>query len=317
MKHDIISFGSAVMDAFIETGIPEIHKEMCYRVGTKIVVDDLRFATGGGGTNTAVGFARLGLKTGYLGKLGNDAHADAIIKELKDTKITFLGTRSKTQPTGFSVILDSKQHDRTVLTYRGANDAIKFPEIQLNKIDTSWLYLSSMTGESHLVQEKVALWAQKKGIQIAFNPSSYITRKGVSFLRSLLRATTVLVLNDEEARDLVPTGDLTRGLHALGPSIVCITKGPQGTDVSDKKKKYFAAPNPIKIVERTGAGDAFACGFVSEYLQTKDIQKAITVGSVNAESVIQYIGAKEGLLHKNVAQKLLAKKNSVKIKEII
>lgn len=311
MKYDIITVGSAVIDAFVDTGIPEIHKKMCYNVGTKIAVKDLKFATGGGGTNTAVSFSKLGLKTGYAGKLGKDENGKIILNELKKEKVDFLGVLGK-EPTGFSVILDSKEHERTILTYRGANDYLEFSELPLKKLNTNWFYFSSMTGEAHETQEKLAEWARKKGKKIAFNPSSYLTRKGASYLKKILSKVYVLILNDEEARDLIPQGDLFLELHKLGPKIVCITYGKNGSKISDGNCIYEIIANKIKVAEKTGAGDAFASGFVSGLIKLNEIAKAAQIGTMNAESVIQIPGAKNGLLNwKKVEEGL--RKGKVKV----
>ncbi len=313
MKFDIISVGSAVIDAFVYTDVPEIERKLCYPAGAKIPVRDIKFSTGGSGANCAVGFSRLGLKTGYIGKVGKDENGTRILDELKKEKVIFLGHGSK-ETTGFSVILDSREHERTILTYRGANDTLSFDELPLRKFDTSWFYLSSMSGESFLTEVQLSEWAMKRGIMIAFNPSSYITKKGVSFIQRLLKNVYILILNDDEARNLVPRGDLFQGLLALGPRIVCITYGKKGNSVSDGKHVFVSYPRPIKLVERTGAGDAFAAGFVSTFIKTKDIRFAIQVGSVNAESVIGIVGAKNGLMNWNKALREI-KKRPVRVKE--
>src|SRR3989344_2776592 len=131
MKYDIITVGSAVMDVFLDTDVHEHGKEICYTIGAKIKVKDLKFSTGGGGTNTAVAFSKFGLKTGYIGKLGKDENAKVILRELENEKVDFLGVKDAKgkEHTGYSVVLDSKEHDRTILTYKGINDKLKFSEL--------------------------------------------------------------------------------------------------------------------------------------------------------------------------------------------
>ena len=89
-----ITVGSATVDAFVNTGDKLFHRSRfrsCVKVpfGTKLIVDELNFDIGGGGTNTAVAFSRLGLKTGYVGKIGDDGDGDAIFKMLKTFKYKF------------------------------------------------------------------------------------------------------------------------------------------------------------------------------------------------------------------------------------
>ncbi|MEK0337417.1 MAG: PfkB family carbohydrate kinase, partial [Nitrosopumilus sp.] len=75
---------------------------------------------------------------------------------------------------------------------------------------------------------------------------------------------------------------------------------------------YYGKPHNIKIVETTGAGDAFASSFLSGIIKKNNIEFAIKLGMTNAESVIQYHGAKEKLLTYNEALKVM-KKNPIKV----
>lgn len=307
MTYDIITVGSGVVDAFMETNLNEKDGNICLPSGFKIVVKDLWFATGGGATNTAMAFTKLGLKTGFLGKLGRDGNAKTILKELKKSKIDFLGTRGK-EPTGYSVVVNSKKKNRTILSYRGTNDLIDFDEFNLKKLKTKWFYFSSTIGKSLKSQEKLARWASKNDIKVAYNPSSYLTSKGLKHLRHVLKHVDILVLNQGEARDLVKSGDLYAGLHKLGPKIVCVTRGKDGNEVCDRSYIYHAKPNNVKVVERTGAGDAFASGFVYGIIKYNNIKLAMQIGTLNAESVIQKPGAKNGLVSEGELGGLIERK---------
>lgn len=304
VTYDIISLGGAVVDAFIDTGIKEKNEKLCVPMGAKLLVKSARFETGGGGTNTAVAFAKLGLKTGFIGKLGQDAFAEKILSELKQNKIDFLGAISKEEPTGYSTILDSTEHERTILTYKGANNTLRLSELSLAKLKTKWFYFSSSIDQTLETQIALANWARKQKIPVAYNPSWYLVQTP-NKIKPLLKNVKVLVLNDEEARALVPKGDLFKGLHSLGPEYVCITYGEKGNKVSDGREVYVTLPKKVKVAERTGAGDAFAAGFVFGLIKLSDIRKAAAIGSLNAESVIQKRGAKNGLLSLIELQKQL------------
>lgn len=310
---DIITVGSAVIDVFVDTGIGEKKNFIAYPVGSKLLIKNLIFSTGGGGTNTGVSFSRLGLKTGYLGKIGTDENGKTILNLLKKEKIGFLGVKGR-EHTGYSVILDSKEHNRTILTYKGANDTLKFSELNLNKLKTKWFYFSSMMHESFKTQEKLVEYSLKNNIKIAFNPSSYQTKKGLQHLKDILAKAEVLVLNKEEAEMLVNKKDMLKGLYKLGPNIVCITEGKKGCSVYDGKYRYISKGHNIKVKERTGAGDAFASGFIAGIIKNKNIEFAIQLGSINAESVILHYGAKNKLLKWNEAIKQI-KKSPVKLKK--
>jgi ribokinase len=312
---DVITFGSAVVDVFVDVSVSEKKKELCLPVGDKILIEDLKFSIGGGGTNTGVSFSRLGLKTGFAGKIGDGHNAGIVLRELKKDKVDFLGAQGK-EHTGYSVVLGGKKGNRTILTYKGINNLLKFGDLDKKKLGAKWFYFSSLMGDSFKTQERLVNWASERGIKIAYNPSSYQVREGVGRLKGILKKTDVLILNREEARELIPRGWMLEGLAELGPKIVCITLGKEGVEVYDGVRvlKGFAHKD-VKCVERTGAGDAFASGFVAGLVRGKDVVDSIKIGSANAEGVIQKPGAKNGLLSWGEAVKKI-KRGGVRVKEI-
>jgi len=295
MKFDIVTFGSAVVDVFVNTKIGEKHGFIHYPIGEKILVKDLKFDIGGAGTNTAVAFARLGFKTGCISELGGDENGKKISDLLKKEKINFLGKIIKKERSGYSVILNSKGGDRTILTYKGANNEISLRDIK--KFKTKWLYLSSLLGLSFETQKKLAKSFKKRGTKIAFNPSSYLIKK--ENLSSLLKITDILILNKQEAQMLTrKKQDLLENLHKLinKQGIVVITDKNKIITCYDGHNRHFLIPNKIKVIERTGAGDAFASGFVAGQIAGKNIPESLKLGLRESESVIRYFGAKNRLL---------------------
>lgn len=296
---DVITFGSAVVDVFVDTDVAEKKGLMCYPAGSKILLKNLRFDIGGGGTNTAVAFSRFGFRTGYIGKVGDDSDGKAILEMLKRENIKFLGKVEKEGITGYSVILDSKEHERTILTYKGVNDKLFFNELVQRKINTKWLYLTSLLENSFQTQKKLVDYLTRKGTKIAFNPSEYLIKR--MKLGPILRLTDVLILNKEEAELLLKMNkikekDLLLGLYSLGPKIVVITDKNKLTWAYDGNKKYSIRPHDIKVVERTGAGDAFGAGFVAGQIVGKSIDESLKLGLKESESVLRYLGAKNNLL---------------------
>lgn len=323
--YDVITVGSNTVDVFAKTKFSELIKIfkpegetdlLAYPTGSKILVEELNFTTGGGGTNAAVALSRLGHKVAYLGKLGDDENANFIINHLKKEKIDLIVSKGK-GCSGYSLILDSLEHDRTILAFKGQNDKFKFNEIPLKKLRAKWFYFSSMMDESFKTLEKLSFFAKKNNIKVAFNASSYLAEKGKSYLRNLLGNVEILILNKEEAGLLVGSGsvnDMLRELAGLGPNIVVITMGKRGVAAFDGKYFYSGKPNNIKVVETTGAGDAFASSFLSGIIKKGDVEFAMKLGMTNAESVISHHGAKEKLLNYKEIMKAL-KKRQIKVKK--
>ena len=322
--YDIITVGSATVDVFAHTKSELIKIKtssseedlIAYPSGSKILIKELRFTTGGGGTNTAVSLARLGHKVAYLGSLGNDENGKRILDLLKKEKIDFIG-RLTNDITGYSIILDSIEHDRTILTYKGANNKLKFFNINQKKLKTKWFYFSSMVSESFRTLEKLAEFAEKNKIKIAFNPSTYLAEKGSGYLKKILIRTTILILNKEESSLLVGKNNvkiMLKELYRLGPEIIVITDGKKSINAYDGKNIYVLIPNKIKVVESTGAGDAFASSFLSGIIKKNDVEFALKMGLANSESVITHPGAKNRLLKYNKILKAIKKRPAKIIK---
>ncbi len=322
--YDVITVGSATVDVFVYTeselikikSRKEEEELIAYPSGSKILIEELEFMTGGGGTNTAVSFARLGHNVAYLGKLGKDDGGKRVLKELKKHKIDFIGKKGDGM-TAYSVILNSIEHDRTILAYKGIMDSFSFNDIDTKKLKTKWFYFSSLVEESFEVLEQLAEYASDHNIKIAFNPSSYLAEKGSDYLAKVLNHTHILVLNKEEAELIVGRGEiksLLKKLKALGPKIVVITHGKEGAYCL-KEKFYFIRAHKIKVREATGAGDSFASAFTSAIMRKKDIPFALKLGLANAESVITHKGAKGKLLTYAQAKKHM-KKNPAKVTNV-
>ncbi len=296
--YDIICFGSATTDIFIATGLKEENRKIAYPVGTKIPIKELNFATGGVGINVGVGLSRMGLKTAFLGKLGDDESGNRIRRCLKKEKIDFIGKKTKAI-TGYGFILDSYERNRTILTYHGSADNFLFNEINKNKIKTKWIFFSSLRGKSIKTEEKLIHWCKKKNIKVAFNMDARVAKKANLNLKKIIKKLDIIILNKEEAQRLVKGNNikkLVRGIHKLGPEIIVITDGKNPVYAYNGDKLYTIKPHKIKIVERTGAGDAFTSGFLAGYIKTKNINKALKIALANSESVIKYFGAHNKLL---------------------
>lgn len=316
MKFDIITIGSSTIDEFIYTDNIIVKKKvkssikelLAYPLGSKILIKKIIEETGGGGTNTAATFAKMDLKVGWLGIVGDDSNGKKILDEMKKKEITFLG-KVKKGMSGYSIILDSYGHERTVLTHKGVNDNLLPADVP--RLDTKWIYLSSMMNQSFLTVRGILKNSKAK---IAFNPSSYLVKKGKKYLSPILTKTEVLILNEEEAMILSKKKNLklmALDLYKTGPRIIVITRGHKGLFCFDGTNYYEQKANKVKVIESLGAGDAFASGFVSALIKGLDVSHSLQIGLANAQSEIQQLGAKEGILSFSEAQRLAKKQQKV------
>jgi sugar/nucleoside kinase (ribokinase family) len=210
---DVISVGGATQDVFVRTDLSKVirirdleseQSLIAFKYGSKVNVDHIAFEVGGGGANTSVSFRRLGLGSALLAQIGLDEAGDQVRQHLRKEGVsTSLIQVSDDQSTGYSVILSSFEGERTVLTYRGANSTLRPDHVPWDRlVDTEWLYISSLSGDSNTVLDPIAQFARDKGIKVAFNPGLTQIKRGLQSLKSILEVVDILVLNKEEASDL-------------------------------------------------------------------------------------------------------------------
>ena len=297
-KIDIICFGSATEDIFVKIHPKMLGKNLCFYPGAKIEIEEIGCFSGGGAANTAVGFSRLGLKTGIVTVIGPDLEGKQILSELKKEKVnTFGAFKDKKAKTSRSVILTGFGKDRVVLNYSKALNALAQKHIDWQKLESKWFYISSLHKKPALFKKLVG-FAHKNKIKVALNPGAIEIAGGVNPLLAVLKKTSALILNAEEARALAGHKTIRQNLAELSrfAKIVAITSGESGSFAQSGSEIFFQKAIKTKIADVTGAGDAFACAFTASIIKGKKINYALKAGTANAASVIKYLGAKNVLL---------------------
>lgn len=327
---NVITIGSAVRDVFVmskamhthETNDALSHVEACFPFGAKINIDDIFFSTGGGATNNAATFSRLGkFRTAALCRVGDDSSGRDILEGLKKDKVDTSFVQKTTgckEHTAYSTIISSgvNEGERTILVYRGASTSFNHARIPWQKLKTKWFYISSLGGDLTLF-EKILRHAKKIDARVAFNPGGQELAKRTRIM-PLFKKLDILILNREEAALLVgkpmkDTKGILKALQSIAP-IVIMTDGSAGAYAISKDAAYAIPSVGHKAKNRTGAGDAFGSGFVTGYIKSKNnLMEALRVGSFNADSVVQKLGAKNGILTSCPSQKLL---KTLKVTEI-
>lgn len=300
----IVAIGAAVQDVFLEGKIfrpQKEHGELVneFELGTKNEIDGVTISTGGGATNASVTFARLGLNSWFMGRIGEDIAGRVVLESLADEKVnTSLVWASKELGTGYSTLLLAPSGERTILTYRGASLVFQLQTTRFKSVKPDWFYISSLSGDIESLETIVA-YAKKRKIKIAVNPGKGELKERVRF-KKLLDDFSILSINKEEMEELFGTADLFTLLKKANEhvGIVVVTDGPRGSYVIDGSKIYKAGMyKDVKVIDRAGAGDAFCSGFVAMIANGKTVEEAIIYGSANSTSVVSKIGAKAGILH--------------------
>lgn len=304
----ICALGAASQDVFISgkgirSQLDPVSNEYVeeFKLGAKLNVENVDFATGGGATNAAVTFARQGLESAFIGKIGDDPAGHAVINALdsehvKNDDVIYhekLGTQ-------YSTILLTDTGERTILIYRGAaNTHKRLDYTGIDYSDFDWLYVSSFGGAMDALDE-IFHKAHRAGVKIAFNPGE-AELADRSRLKPLLEDVNVLIANKEEMQQIVH-GETSEelALHAVGlVDVAIVSDGPNGVVACDGKTIVTAGMyQDVKVIDRTGAGDAFGSGFLSQWCKGASLKDSIIFGSANSTSVVTFIGAKKGILHK-------------------
>lgn len=305
---DFLAVGDITTDAFIRLKQAEVHCkvdteqcEICLAFGDKVPFEYVKIVKAvGNSANASVAAARLGLRSALAADIGADQNGADCVGELARNNVStrFLH-RHQDKPTNYHFVL-WYDVDRTILVNHVEYD-YKMPKVpQAPK----WMYLSSLASNSLGYHVELIEYLKKNpSVKLCFQPGTFQMKLGVQKLRDIYLRTEVFVVNVEEAQRILnnQTRDvktLMAELHAFGPKIVLVTDGPKGAYMLDGEHFYYMPiyPDPKPPVERTGCGDAFASTFVSAMAMGKSPLEALVWAPVNPMSVVQYVGAQEGLL---------------------
>jgi ribokinase len=354
-KYDIITIGGMTQDIFTRAEKTQIlqmrdqdnlREMLCFDYGAKIQVQEVAFTYGGGGCNTAIAFARMGLHAATIGITGDDELRVPIIENLQANGVhTALVPSTKKKKTGLSIILNSFEGDRTVLTYRGANTELDAELINWDEAkQTDWLYLSSLSGKAVHVIGKLPEIIREQGIRFAWNPGNtqVSTKHPHKVYKELLEVTEVIIMNKEEAAKftgeiakynvmrtnikgssshgietrhwVMDISNILKKLKSFGPKIVVITDGKRGVQVYDGKTLHVFGTYPQNVLDTLGAGDSFASGLVTGLQLQGDIEYGIKLGTANAASVVSKYGAQTGLLKLAEAEKVMKQNQQMEVR---
>jgi ribokinase len=324
--YDVICIGSASEDVFVEVEQAKIIRieddcaETAYlalEYGAKLPTKSVFIDTGGGATNAAVTFARMGLRTGLVCKVGADEPGDRVLAAMdREGVIRDYVVRDPGHRTGYSVIILGYTGDRTILVYRGAAAGLHEPEVDWEDMRRAqWVYMNSLSGESAPLFQQVAEFCGAHHVKLAINPGGEQRKGGVAGLAPVLRNTTLLLLNREEAYDLTGVApdrgpddeaEMLAMLREAGCQAVVMTYGAGGSEGMDAGGHYRLPAVTADAASTVGAGDAYGSACVVGLQRGMPLPEAMRLGALNASSVVQHVGAKTGILTWAQAEAALA-----------
>ncbi len=330
---DFLAIGDTVTDAFIRLtdasilpAADGVTKELCVTFGDKVPYESVHVIAGvGNSPNAAVSAARLGLRTAIASDIGGDMYGQEMLTAYKGNNVgtNFIAVH-KDMKSNYHYVL-WYDVERTILVKHETYPYSFAPTT--NKLSDKnaprWIYLSSLGKNSLPYHQEISQYlAANPSVKLAFQPGTYQMEFGTAALAAIYKRTEIFFCNREEAARILGKTEtantapeakkneileFSKGLAALGPKIVCITDGIDGAYGYDGTNLWFVPIYPHKPFERTGAGDAFSSTVTAALASGKSLPDALAWGPINSMSVVQYIGAQEGLLSREKLLDYLAK----------
>jgi len=278
----------------------------------EVFVSDLNLMSGGAAANTACACAKLGLSTAFIGMIGkNDIFAEKIINDFHAMKVsTHYLKYNKDYVTGSAFIALNKEGERRIFAHSGAANYLSKEEILIEEIEnTKVLFLSNLKNLEPFI--KAAEFAKRKGIYVILNPGMLIINQGFENVKELFGLIDILILSKNEFMTLYNLDILDfkantvnkkfKSLFSLGIKILIITLGKEGAYLINQTSKILIKSYQVnKVVDTTGAGDAFSAGFIFSFLNNLSFNfnhliPNVRIGNFVASKCIQELGARNGI----------------------
>ena len=257
----------------------------------------LEVAAGGSGANSMIGISQLGGRSAFSGKIGRDEHGKLYREKLEALGVCDCLAEGE-GATGSSLILVSEDGARTMNTFLGMSQELMNPDIDPDVIQSSkYLYLTGYLWDTES-QKKAVLnaldEAKKREVKVALSLSDpfCVTRHKEDFINLLKGYASMVFCNQEEAFTLLDTEITQQAAETLSDwtETVALTIGAYGALISHQGETCYIDPLPVRVEDTTGAGDAFAAGFL--YGMTHDLSPLDSgrIGATLAAAVIGQTG---------------------------
>jgi len=321
----VICIGSGSKDIFFPTSEMKIidnpgdltaKKLVAFEYGAKYQIEDRFEAPGGCAANSAQGLSRLGIDVACCCRVGKEYEGTWVIDSLKEEKVDVnLIQIDEIYKTDLSAILVNKDDaERTVFFNRDANE-----KLEINpSLEAQWFFVSALNGDWQGNMDKIIKIVATKKIRLAVNPGQANLKENRDKVIELIKNAEVLLLNRDEAIEIVNQENdeakfLLAELSKLGPKIIGMTDGENGSYAYDGEKIFHANPTKENPVDLTGAGDAFGSAFLAAVIKELKTEDALMWGTANGGNTVNFYGAKEGLLNED---QIIEKAKTIEIEEI-
>ena len=292
-KFDVVGFGALNVDMLFKV-------ENIAGAEQESFIENYTEACGGSAANTTVALARLGCRTGFIGKLAKDREGKLQLDCFKAEAVNTEGIiEAKRGKSGSVIGFVDKTGARALYINPGVNDTIEPREINYEYLaETNFLHYSSFVGEKSLRAQKKLLAALPSNAKVSFDPGSVYAQKGFAAIEPIIRSSYVLMPNSIELELLTGEADYCKGadlMIGLGVRIIAVKLGSKGCYITDGRERLSVEAYKVNAIDTTGAGDAFNAGFLYGLIKNKNLEKCGQLGNFVASRCVMKIGARAGL----------------------
>ncbi len=256
---------------------------------------DMNFTMGSASAIFASNIAKLGMKVGFIGKIGDDCLGEFILQNLKDKNVDVSHVmKDNTLKTGICVSL-SFPEDYAMVSYAGVRENLSIKDIDLNYIEKAkHMHLSSYFIQPGMHEGCAELFKRSKdiGLTTSFDPDWDPTEKWSKSIFEVLPHVDVFLPNEQEALNITGCSDVESALNMLSKEVetVVIKRGSKGAIAKKGNKVIKSNVFKVKAIDTTGAGDSFNAGYLYMYLNGASLEECLIFGSVCGATSITKLG---------------------------
>lgn len=305
----VLGMGNALVDILTRLKNDDILKSFNLPRGSMTLVDlemsnllniqssglEKTKASGGSAANTIHGLARLGVKTGYIGKIGKDDLGRIFKKDMKKSGINTILYQSMTD-TGRVIGMISPDSERTMATFLGAAVELSAEDISSDIFaDYDTFYIEGYLVNNFDLFSKSLRLARNSGIKTALDLASYnVVEQYKDQLCDELKSYVDIVFANEEESKVLTGEDPEKAVDSISKltDIAVVKIGAKGSLIKRGEEEVHVPALKVNSIDTTGAGDIYASGFLYGLSKNLSLKKCGQLGSLVASEVIQVIGPK-------------------------
>ncbi len=248
---------------------------------------------GGCAANVAIGVRKLGGKSGVIAKIGLDSFGRAAIEELMREGVDVSGVRIGMGPTGFSIVIIDSRGKIAIYGFKGVAEDLKPEEVDESLIARAkYVHIASLRVDTSITAAELA---KKHGAKVSWDPGRRLSQLGLEKLADLVKKVDIVLVNEEECFNLTHERDYRVGakrIKELGPSLVVVKRGAKGIYALSNGFELEMPALPVdRVIDTTGAGDAFASGLLMGLCRGYRLKRALVYALAVASLKVTRLGS--------------------------